>query len=146
MNSASQPTRLRIDKWLWAARFYKTRSLATDEITKGRISVNGQICKASKEVTVGDVVSIRLPGYTTRTLHIHGISTSRGPAAVAQHLYVETADSLAAQHRAHEQRRMGQEPALSQPHGRPTKRDRREIDAVFHQPPDWNERWTAKLP
>jgi ribosome-associated heat shock protein Hsp15 len=140
MTDTQHAAPLRIDKWLWAARFYKTRSLATDEITKGRIMVNGQVCKASKTVAVGDSVSLRIPGYTTRTVRVQGISAARGPATIAQHLYTETEESLAAQHAAREQRRFGQEPALSLPHGRPTKRDRRVIDEVSRQPADSNER------
>lgn len=142
--TAPSLTRLRIDKWLWAARFYKTRSLAADEITKNRITVNGQVCKASKEVIVGDVVSMRVPGSALKSVKVQDISASRGSATIAQRLYIETSESLAAKQAAKEQLQFGQEPALTQAHGRPTKRDRRVIDEVSRQSPDWNERWTAE--
>jgi ribosome-associated heat shock protein Hsp15 len=75
--------RLRIDKWLWAARFYKTRSLATDEIDKGRVNINGQEVKPAREVKVGDTVSLRREGLT-RTVLVKGVSAVRGPAPEAQ--------------------------------------------------------------
>jgi ribosome-associated heat shock protein Hsp15 len=134
--------RLRIDKWLWAARFFKTRSLAAEEIGKNRIQVNGDVAKASREVKPGDTVSIRL-GSLTRVVQVRGLSGQRGPAPVAQQLYEETAESLAAQAAAREQRRMGTEPALSIEQGRPTKRDRRELEGARH--PEWDNRWSASL-
>jgi ribosome-associated heat shock protein Hsp15 len=85
--------RLRIDKWLWAARFYKTRTLATDEIDKGRVAINGQDVKPAREVKVGDTVSVRREGVT-RTVVVKGVSDMRGPAPVAQQMYEETAESL----------------------------------------------------
>ncbi|MEN9377776.1 MAG: Heat shock protein 15, partial [Pseudomonadota bacterium] len=85
---------LRIDKWLWAARFYKTRSLASDEIVKGRVQINAQLAKPSKEVKVGDTVVLR-QGPVSRTLTVQGISAQRGPAPVAQQLYTETPESIA---------------------------------------------------
>lgn len=129
------PTRLRLDKWLWAARFYKTRSLATEEIDKGRVQVNGQPVKPAREIHVGDVIDLRLPGGVLRSVEVRGLSAVRGPAPVAQALYQETAESLARQARHAELRRQGAEPALSQEHGRPTKRDRRQLA-------EW-ERWSA---
>lgn len=134
--------RLRIDKWLWAARFFKTRSLAAEEIGKNRIQVNGDVAKASREVKVGDAVTIRL-GALNRIVLVRGISGQRGPAPIAQQLYEETPESLAAQAAAREQRRMGSEPALSIEQGRPTKRDRRELDGARHA--DWDSRWSASL-
>ena len=77
--------KLRIDKWLWAARFYKTRSLAVEEINKGRVHVNDQEAKPAREVKVGDTVMLR-QGPVTRTLRVRGISSQRGAAPVAQHL------------------------------------------------------------
>jgi ribosome-associated heat shock protein Hsp15 len=71
--------RLRIDKWLWAARFYKTRSLASEEIDKGRVEINGQAVKPAREVKVGDTVAMRREGVT-RTVVVKGISLTRGPA------------------------------------------------------------------
>ncbi len=127
---------VRLDKWLWAARFYKTRSLAADEIAKGRVQVNGQACKASKDIKVGDRVSLRREGGT-RVVDVLGLSQVRGPAPVAQLLYAETEESLAAARQAAENRRLGTEPALEQPQGRPTKRNRRQLA-------DW-QRWSASL-
>ena len=135
--------RLRIDKWLWAARFFKTRSLAAEEIGKNRVQVNGDIAKASREVKAGDTVAIRL-GVVTRTVLVRGLSGQRGPAPVAQQLYEETAESIAAQAAAREQRRMGSEPALAIEQGRPTKRDRRELDGAARHA-DWDNRWSASI-
>lgn len=129
---------LRIDKWLWAARFYKTRSLAADEIGKGRVQINGQDAKASREVKAGDTVCLR-QGHTERTVKVLGISAVRGPAPVAQQLYEETPDSIAKRTREAELNRLAREPALSIIQGRPTKRDRRDIQKA------WDERWSASL-
>jgi ribosome-associated heat shock protein Hsp15 len=126
--------KVRIDKWLWAARFYKTRSLAADDIAKGRVSVNGQIAKSSREVHPDDLIELR-QGPLRRELRVRGLSALRGPAPVAQALYEETADSVAARERAAAQRRMGVEPAQTLEQGRPTKRDRRQLV-------DW-QRWSA---
>lgn len=126
----------RLDKWLWAARFYKTRSLAADEIGKGRVSVNEQVAKASREVRLGDRISFR-QGTVQRTVLVCGLSHVRGPAPVAQALYEETADSVAARERAAEARRQGVEPATAIEQGRPTKRDRRQLA-------DW-QRWSASI-
>ncbi len=134
--------RLRIDKWLWAARFYKTRSLAADEIGKHRVQVNGEVAKASREVKIGDKVTLR-QGAVERTVLVRGLSGQRGPAPVAQQLYQETAESLAAQAAAREQRRLGgSEPALAIEQGRPTKRQRRQLD---HASGGWGSRWSASV-
>ena len=130
--------RLRIDKWLWAARFYKTRSLAADEIGKGRVRVNDQEAKPSREVKAGDIVVLR-QGAVLRTVRVRALSGARGPAVVAQQLYEETADSIAARERAAQQHRLAPEPALSLTQGRPTKRDRREMGKA------WGDRWSASL-
>lgn len=130
--------KLRIDKWLWAARFYKTRSLAVEEIDKGRVRINDLEAKPAREVKVGDTVSLR-QGPVIRTLVVRGISSQRSAAPVAQQLYEETAESLALRAQAAEQRRLNQEPAGSLEHGRPTKRDRRDIDKVKN----WGSRWSA---
>jgi ribosome-associated heat shock protein Hsp15 len=134
--------RLRIDKWLWAARFFKTRSLATDEIDKGRVAINGQDAKPAREVKVGDTVAVRREGVT-RTLIVKGLSDVRGPAPVAQQLYEETPESIAEREKAAEQRRYAREPALAIEHGRPTKRGRRELDEA--QRHGWGDRWSASL-
>lgn len=140
--------KLRIDKWLWAARFYKTRSLATDEINKGRVQVNGQAAKPSREVKPGDTVALR-SGPVLRTVQVLALSGVRGPAPVAQALYAETPDSLAARALAAEQRRLAPEPAHAQTDGRPTKRDRRQLQGL-RQPPEpptvhRDDRWSAYI-
>ena len=131
---------LRIDKWLWAARFYKTRTLACDEIDRGRVAVNGQDVKPAREVKVGDTVALRREGLT-RTVVVKGLSAMRGPAPVAQQLYEETAESLAERANAAEQRRYAPEPAHAIEHGRPTKRGRRDLD----QARGWGDRWSASV-
>ena len=133
--------KLRIDKWLWAARFYKTRSLATEEIDKGRVRVNDAEVKPAKEVKVGDTVALR-QGPATRTVLVLSISDRRGGAPQAQLLYEETQASLAERAQLAEQRRL--EPASSLEHGRPTKRDRRSIDKVSKaNNTSWGNRWSA---
>jgi ribosome-associated heat shock protein Hsp15 len=125
---------LRLDKWLWAARFYKTRALAVDDIGKGRITVNQSVAKASRDLKVGDQVDIRHEGLT-RTVLVKALSTIRGPAPQAQRLFEETPESIARRQAFAEQRRLGAEPAQAIEQGRPTKRDRRQLA-------DWN-RWSA---
>jgi ribosome-associated heat shock protein Hsp15 len=127
---------LRIDKWLWAARFYKTRSLACDEVTKHRVQINGQDVKPAREVKVGDTLTVR-QGNISKTVVVKGMSAARGPAPVAQQLYEETPESIALRAKLAEQNRMAAEPAHSIEHGRPTKRDRRQIEHA------WNARWSA---
>ena len=135
--------RLRIDKWLWAARFYKTRSLATEEIDKGRVALNGQeVNKPARELKVGDTVAVRREGVT-RTVVVKGLSNVRGPAPVAQQLYEETPESLQERERATEQRRYAREPALAIEHGRPTKRGRRDLEEA--QRHGWGDRWSASV-
>lgn len=131
---------MRLDKWLWCARFYKTRGLATEEIGKGRVTVNGQHAKAARELRVGDTVALR-QGAIPRTVVVRALSGMRGPAPVAQQLYAETAESIAARELAAEQRRLAPDPAASLQEGRPTKRDRRDIDRAR----DWGSRWSASL-
>ncbi|HEY1102491.1 MAG TPA: RNA-binding S4 domain-containing protein [Burkholderiaceae bacterium] len=131
---------LRIDKWLWAARFFKTRSLATDEITKGRVAVNGQPAKPSREIRLGDTVVLR-QGEVVRTVRVQGLSGVRGPAPTAQLLYAETAESQRLRAEAAEQRRFAREPAHAITQGRPTKRDRRALDGTA----GWGERWSASV-
>lgn len=134
--------KLRIDKWLWAARFYKTRSLACDDIDKGRVQVNGVPVKPARELKAGDTVQLR-QGPITRTITVLAISDRRGPAPQAALLYQETASSLQQRQQAAEQRRLAPEPALSLAQGRPTKRDRREADKL--RGVEWNARWSASI-
>ena len=131
---------MRLDKWLWAARFYKTRALAVDDIAKGRVAVNGQVAKPSRELHVADTLQLR-QGPVQRTVVVRALSALRGPAPVAQALYEETADSLTRRTKEAEARRLAAEPALSIEQGRPTKRDRRDIERTQH---DW-QRWSASI-
>lgn len=129
---------LRIDKWLWAARFFKTRSIASDEIGKNRVQVNGQDAKASREVKVGDTVHLR-KGSVERTVRVLGVSGVRGPAPAAQLLYEETAESIVKRQKVAEMNRLAREPALSIEQGRPTKRDRRQMQQ------NWDDRWSVSI-
>lgn len=125
---------VRLDKWLWAARLYKTRTLAAQDVALGRVEVNGAPAKAGRELHVGDRVSLRHTGYR-RELVIIKLSSQRGGAPIARTLYEETAESLAAHERLVQQRRLAPEPALGAEQGRPTKRDRRALA-------QW-QRWSA---
>lgn len=127
---------VRLDKWLWAARFYKTRALAAEEVARGRVSVNGQAAKPARELRPGDRLVLR-QGAIERVVEVLAQSSVRGPAPVAQTLYRETAESLAARERAAQARRLGVEPATAIEQGRPTKRDRRQLA-------DW-QRWSASI-
>jgi ribosome-associated heat shock protein Hsp15 len=129
-------TSMRLDKWLWAARFYKTRALATEAVTRGRVQLNRQAAKPGRDLKPGDVLLVQ-QGPETREVQVLGLSMMRGPAPVAQALYAETAESVAARARAAEARRLAPEPALGHEQGRPTKRDRRRIV-------DW-QRWSASV-
>jgi ribosome-associated heat shock protein Hsp15 len=120
--------RVRIDKWLWAARFFKTRSLATDAVLGGRVHLNGVRVKPSKEIRPADTVEIRI-GALEWTVVVAAIADKRGPASVAATLYDETPESAAARAQRVLERR------LSRPFGadlgvRPTKQARRRIDAL----------------
>ena len=130
---------MRLDKWLWAARFYKTRALAVDFIDKGRVTVNGQPAKRSRELRVGDRVALRQGEHAdvAREVQVLGLSELRGPAPVAQQLYAETPESLAAGEAAAKARPYLSDPARSIEQGRPTKRDRRDLV-------DW-QRWSASI-
>ena len=129
---------MRIDKWLWAARFYKTRSLAAEELDKGRVQLNGHAVKPSHDIKPGDTLTLR-QGSVLREVLVKGLSMQRGPAPVAQALYEESADSIEKRLLAAEHRKLNSEPAASIEHGRPTKRDRRSIDK------GWDSRWSASI-
>ena len=120
--------RVRIDKWLWAACFFKTRSAATEAVAGGHVKVNGERAKPSREITVGDRVELRTSAGRW-TLDVRALADRRGPAAAARALYEENPESATAR----EQRRL--EAKSSGPPGanlgaRPTKRDRRRLDAL----------------
>jgi len=121
--------RVRIDKWLWAARFYKSRSLAADAVNGGRAQLNGARVKPSKEVAAGDELEVTI-GQTRRVVVVRGVSERRGPASVAALLYDETPQSIAARELAAEQRRLQSPPPGADLGMRPTKRDRRRLDGA----------------
>ena len=119
---------VRLDRWLWAARFFKTRALAVEAIAGGRVHLAGQRTKPSKEVGPGDELEISFGQGATVSLVVRGTAQRRGSAAVAAGLYEETPESIEAKERRAEQRRLA--PPPFPPGGaRPTKRDRRRLDA-----------------
>ncbi|MFV0679733.1 RNA-binding S4 domain-containing protein [Ottowia sp.] len=145
---ATSLQRQRIDKWLWAARFYKTRALAVQAIERGRVLLAGQAMKPAREVKSGDVIEVHQP-QMQRTVIVRGLSAQRGPAPVAEQLYEETPESVVAREQAAARQRLAPEPAHTIDHGRPTKRDRRDIDRTrrdWGSGGDWDERWSAQLP
>lgn len=118
--------KVRIDKWLWAARLYKTRSAATEAVDGGKIEINGESVKPAKPVKPGDEVRIR-NGPFEHVLVVRGLAERRGSPAVAQALYEERPDSVAARERLREQLRMAPAAFTYEEKGRPTKKDRREL-------------------
>jgi ribosome-associated heat shock protein Hsp15 len=121
--------RIRVDRWLWAARFFKTRALAHDAVAGGHVRVNGERVKPARDVRADDVLEVRT-GDVVRTVVVLGVAERRGPAKVAATLYQETAESLAERARRSQERRL--EPAFSDFRigGRPTKLDRRRTDSL----------------
>lgn len=114
---------VRIDKWLWAARFFKTRALAQQAVEGGKVRLNGERCKCSRELRLGDSLSISIDALEW-VVTVRGLSNQRGPAPVARQLYEEDPASMEARERQIEERKRLAEPG-SQIRGRPTKRDRR---------------------
>ncbi|MEO5568208.1 MAG: RNA-binding S4 domain-containing protein [Gemmatimonadaceae bacterium] len=123
---ADAPGETRIDKWLWAARFFKTRSLATAAVGGGKVEVNGESAKASKSVKPGDKIRLRI-GPTEYRLTVKAIGERRGSAEIAQSLYEESPESVAERERIAAQRRFASAPSYEEK-GRPSKKDRRELD------------------
>ena len=121
----TQETAVRLDKWLWAARFFKTRSLASKAVSGGHVHLNSKRVKPSRLVQGGEQLRIKR-GTEEYTVIILALSARRGPAKVAQTLYEETEESQAQREEAREQRRLIKASA-SRPEGRPDKRDRRKI-------------------
>ncbi len=119
--------RVRVDKWLWAARFFKTRSLAAEAIGAGKVLVGGERVKPAKLLQAGDEVRLRLGPYE-HVVIVRGLSERRGPASVAATLYAETSASRETREKLAEQLRMAPAAFVYEEKGRPTKRDRREID------------------
>jgi ribosome-associated heat shock protein Hsp15 len=120
---------VRIDRWLWAARFYKTRGVATEAVAGGRVRLNSERVKPAKDVRAGDVVEVRI-GETRRTVVVRGVTAKRGSARVAAALYEETAESVAERERSAAERRLGRPPGADVGGPRPTKQDRRRIEAL----------------
>ena len=117
---------MRIDKWLWAVRFFKTRSIAQAEVGLGRVLIAGQRPKASREVRVGDRLEIHR-GEEVFTVYVEGLSAVRGPAAQAQLLYRETEESMKAREAKRAMMKLAYEPSSTIRQGRPTKREGREL-------------------
>ena len=117
--------KFRIDKWLWAARFFKTRSLAAQAVDGGKVRLNQQRVKPAKEIHLGDVLEIQI-GNEAWEVTVQGLSVRRGPAEEERTLYQESAESQAQRQAQRERRSLQTEPA-AQIHGRPTKRDRRRL-------------------
>ena len=121
----ASPERMRLDKWLWAARFFKTRSLATQAIEHGRVKLNGERIKPARDVKPGDRLEVHA-GEADWTLTVRALSMQRGPAPVAQALYEEDPASQARRQQQISERKLASNPAAAIK-GRPTKRDRRQI-------------------
>ena len=127
---------VRLDKWLWAARLYKTRTLAAQDVVRGRVTVNGQPAKPGRELHVSDRLSLQQPGFR-QDLTVLKLSLQRGNATVARTMYAESPESLVAREKVQQQRRLAPEPAAALAEGRPTKRDRRALAS-------W-QRWSASV-
>jgi ribosome-associated heat shock protein Hsp15 len=124
----SPPGKVRVDKWLWAARFYKTRALSAEAIDAGKIELNGERAKRSKLVTAGDKMRIRIGPYE-HIIDVTGVASTRGSATIAATLYKETDDSKKAREAmAVHVRAMNSNNGYES--GRPTKKDRRDIEKV----------------
>lgn len=123
--------RVRVDRWLWAARFFKTRSAATDAVLGGRVHVNGARVKPSKEVRAGDRLEVTV-GAVRRELVVRGVAEKRGPASAAATLYEETPESAARREQLALERRLAR-PLGAELGARPTKRDKRRLDALRAQ-------------
>ena len=119
---------VRVDKWLWAARFFKTRGAATEAVLGGRVHVNGERVKPAKEIRPSDMLEISI-GSTRWTVVVAGVSDKRGPATVAATLYEETPESRAAREQRALERRLARPPGADLG-ARPTKQDRRRLDAL----------------
>jgi ribosome-associated heat shock protein Hsp15 len=128
----SSPDRVRLDNWLWAARFFKTRSQASEAVDGGKVELNGGRAKPAKEVRVGDELRIRLGPYEHHVV-VRGLSDKRGPASVAQALFEETAESIAAREKLREDHRLAPALFVYEEKGRPTKKDRRALSEFLER-------------
>ena len=123
----TKTAKVRVDKWLWAARFFKTRSLAKAAIEGGKVQLDGQRVKVSREIAIGDQLTIR-QGWDEKEITIRSLSDQRGPAAVAQTLYEESEDSVARREKEALLRRAAG--GLNKPNHRPDKHERRQISRL----------------
>ena len=123
---------VRLDKWLWAARFFKTRSQATQAVDGGKVEVNGARVKPAKEIRVGDELSIRLGPYE-HIVVVRGLGDKRGSATIAHTLYEETAESVATREKLRESHRLAPAMFVYEEKGRPTKKDRRELSKLIEK-------------
>jgi ribosome-associated heat shock protein Hsp15 len=130
MGQPDDSDRVRLDKWLWAARFYKTRSLATEAIAGGKVEVNGDRAKPAKAIKPGDEVRVRLGAYE-HILIVRDLSDRRGPASVAQTLYEETDASRGERERLAAQHKLAPPTFVYEEKGRPTKKDRRDLSSFL---------------
>jgi ribosome-associated heat shock protein Hsp15 len=126
--AGAQVDRVRIDKWLWAARLFKTRGAATEAVNGGHVHVNGERVKPARDVKQGDRLEIRR-GQQRFTVVVTGLAERRGPASAAAELYEETPESIAEREKRREERRLAK-PLGADLSARPTKRDRRRLDAL----------------
>jgi ribosome-associated heat shock protein Hsp15 len=136
MPAAPTPTRVRLDKWLWAARFFKTRALAVEAIDGGKVQVHGERVKRAKQIQMGDMISIRLGPYE-HVVEVRGLSERRGPATEAVLLYTETIESLKQRERVAFQLKAAHALFVPETNERPTKRDRRRLED-FRKKSGWD--------
>lgn len=129
-----EQTKVRIDKWLCAARFYRTRSLAKEAIESGRVHFGGSRVKVSKEIGIGDELTIRqgsATNYTQKTVKVLALSENRGNATIANTLYQETPESVSQREFFNEQKKLAN---LARPDHRPNKKERRQLELLPYQP------------
>lgn len=136
MADPTTPARVRLDKWLWAARFYKTRPLAVEGIDGGKVRVNDDRVKRAKQIQAGDRVEIRLGPYR-HSVVVQGLSERRGPASEAVKLYLETAESIAEREKVAFQLKAAHVLFVPETNERPTKRDRRKLED-FRKKAGWD--------
>ena len=134
---AERQAGVRLDRWLWAARFFKTRSLAKAAIEGGKVRLNGNRAKAAKEAAVGDMLTVS-GGETEQTVRVTGLAERRGSAAVAATLYAETEDSIRQREEARTMRTI-ERASVAPPRNRPSKRARRQLIAA-----KTNAKWTEE--
>lgn len=127
MDNKLDQEKLRLDKWLWVARFFKTRALAADAVETGKVQINAERVKPAKAIAAGDILTLRLGPYT-HVVEVLALSGKRGPAPVAQKLYRETEESRAKRAALALELKAQPEPSVLK--GRPTKKDRREIEQL----------------